>query len=404
MVYIAFSLFLFDLTAPSKQSVFPNNGNILKKKARTTILSVLTKRQTQEKFFLGEEKTDGRCEEQNSNVSTMKPSLQQPKWSTEAMIVDLGSTGSVSSQTPSYSETTRSSRSSSHFVTSDQNFPTSQSTDKVSGVKSIMQGKASSSVVEGRRANVEQTGLDTLDGSPRVSRIRSRWPPWYTDENRMGKSTQSLGERRDSAPKHSVSFPADITEAMVVSMSPSYTIMKDVTPNGSPTSPKSVIDSVMVPIPFQVQDQQQSSSTEQQSDVCVPFQVIENKERVCILPSLDNQSLPSSLPSDPTAEAEVRTASIPIIQESKTMSLNSLSVSKSTTTIRDTEGDSFSAINELSVCQTSLPTESFSFLSPDGDKGVSQDSADGGVVKKFRARSSSPSSTEGKRKALKGTY
>lgn len=386
--------------APSKPSVFPHNGNIIKKKARSTILSVLTKRQTQEKFLLGD-KTDGQRDEQNGNVITSKPFSPEPKWvASEAMIVDLEPTGSGNSQTLRYSDTTQPTYQPAAL---DQNKLTPS---KVPVTRSIsLQSKFLSSNTEGEKANHQRAERDELNGGTKVSKICARWPPQKADENWMGKNTHSLCQRRHSAPKH-LSWPATDIEPMVVSMSPSYASVKDISPTSSPTSTKSVNDSVKVSIPFQVQGQQQSPRVEQQSDawassvsVCVPFQVNENGESVPISPFANKKSLPSSSPRDSIAEADTREVSISMIKESNlTMSPNSQHVVKSSTTAQQTEGDSFSAMNKMSPSQPSLPKGNTSLLTPDDGKGVSRDMADAGVVNKPRAISSPPSPSQGKRK------
>lgn len=407
--------FFFALAGPSKQSVFPSSGNILKKKARTTILSVLTKRQAQEKLFLGE-KTDGR-EQQNSTVSSLDPSLQVPKWSSEAMIVDLATDleksksqrpGSVEANSLSY-----------HIGHSNQNWPSSNSNDKVSEVKSNEQNdQLLSSVVDGRQtlenSVVEQAGLDIYEENTKENELSSRMPlaqPLYPD---MGQSTQSLGERRDFAPRHlSCSAQAtevsDVSHAMVVSMSPSYTCVKDITPS-SPLSPKIVSDSVKVSIPFQVHGQQQSSRPEQQShawsssvSICVPFQVNENGAGVSALPSFDNQLLPTTLVDRQTSEQVGRITSVPILQEPlNSPRSNSMSVSESPIVERNTENTYPSAVNKMSSCEPSRPMKSSPLLSADVDKSVSaQDRTDG---KAFTKPQSQYSPGTGKRKLLKGSY
>ena len=270
---------LFVLAAPSKQSVFPNNGNILKKKARSTILSVLSKRQTQEKLFLGE-RPDVR--NQNSSFGSSEPTLDQTKWPSEATKVDLASTkpnpqrlSSVGVNGPSYQDT-----------------PSNQgwaSPDSINNEQDYFSARA----VE--RAEVTQAGLDVLDGNAKVGKLSSRWPPQPRNPDSEG---ESLGWRRASAPKL-LSCPPEMEragqgpEAKVVSMSPSYTSVKDII-RDTPSSPKSEVDSVKVSIPFQVQSQspQQAAKPEQRSDawsssvsICVPFQVNENGDGVSVLPS-----------------------------------------------------------------------------------------------------------------------
>lgn len=271
---------LFVIAAPSKQSVFPNNGNILKKKARSTILSVLSKRQTQEKLFLGE-RSDGR---QNSSVGASESTLHQPS---EAMIGDLTSTR-PNPHRPSYA------------VVKSQTYqlaPSNEGSDSidswVSQVQANEQGKLSSRVVDA--SNVAQArGLDVLDGDAKVGKISSRWPPQARHPDSDG---DSLGWRRASAPKH-LPCPSEMesavrgSDAMVLSMSPSYTSVKDITQD-TPLSPKSESDSVMVSIPFQVQGQKQpAEKPDQRCDawsssvsICVPFQVNENGDGVSVLPS-----------------------------------------------------------------------------------------------------------------------
>ena len=288
-----FSRFAF--TASSKQSGFPSNGNILKKKACNTILSVLSKRQSQEKLFLGE-RSDGH---QNSSVSSSEPSLQQTKWPSEAMIVDLNSTkanpqwpGSVSVKSQSHP-----------FATPSQAWISSDSNSRVSQVKKNEQDNISSRVVE--TTNVAPAGLDALDGNTKIGKLSSRWPP---QSQYLDSDGESLGWRRASAPKH-VSCPQEMesavqgSEVMVVSMSPSYTSVKDIT-RDSPKSPKFESDSVKVSIPFQVQGQTQQSvkGDQQRSDawsssvsICVPFQVNENGDGVSVLSSEPSVPLASSL-------------------------------------------------------------------------------------------------------------
>lgn len=368
---------------------------------------MLTKRQTQEKFLLGD-KTDGQRDEQNGNAITSKPFSPEPKWvASEAMIVDLEPTGSGNSQTLRYSDTTQPTYQPAAL---DQNKLTPT---KVPVTRSIsLQSKFLSSNTEGEKANHQRAERDELNGGTKVSKICARWPPQKADENWMGKNTHSLCQRRHSAPKH-LSWPATDIEPMVVSMSPSYASVKDISPTSSPTSTKSVNDSVKVSIPFQVQGQQQSPRVEQQSDawassvsVCVPFQVNENGESVPISPFANKKSLPSSSPRDSIAEAGTREVSISMIKESNlTTSPNSQHVVKSSTTAQQTEGDSFSAMNKMSPSQPSLPKGNTSLLTPDDGKGVSRDMADAGVVNKPRAISSPPSPSQGKRKiSSKGMY
>lgn len=368
---------------------------------------MLTKRQTQEKFLLGD-KTDGQRDEQNGNAITSKPFSPEPKWvASEAMIVDLEPTGSGNSQTLRYSDTTQPTYQPAAL---DQNKLTPT---KVPVTRSIsLQSKFLSSNTEGEKANHQRAERDELNGGTKVSKICARWPPQKADENWMGKNTHSLCQRRHSAPKH-LSWPATDIEPMVVSMSPSYASVKDISPTSSPTSAKSVNDSVKVSIPFQVQGQQQSPRVEQQSDawassvsVCVPFQVNENGESVPISPFANKKSLPSSSPRDSIAEADTREVSISMIKESNlTTSPNSQHVVKSSTTAQQTEGDSFSAMNKMSPSQPSLPKGNTSLLTPDDGKGVSRDMADAGVVNKPRAISSPPSPSQGKRKiSSKGMY
>ena len=368
---------------------------------------MLTKRQTQEKFLLGD-KTDGQRDEQNGNVITSKPFSPEPKWvASEAMIVDLEPTGSGNSQTLRYSDTTQPTYQPAAL---DQNKLTPS---KVPVTRSIsLQSKFLSSNTEGEKANHQRAERDELNGGTKVSKICARWPPQKADENWMGKNTHSLCQRRHSAPKH-LSWPATDIEPMVVSMPPSYASVKDISPTSSPTSAKSVNDSVKVSIPFQVQGQQQSPRVEQQSDawassvsVCVPFQVNENGESVPISPFANKKSLPSSSPRDSIAEADTREVSISTIKESNlTTSPNSQHVVKSSTTAQQTEGDSFSAMNKMSPSQPSLPKGNTSLLTPDDGKGVSRDMADAGVVNKPRAISSPPSPSQGKRKiSSKGMY
>ena len=274
------------LIGPSKQSVFPNNGNILKKKARGTILSVLSKRQTQEKQFLGE-RSEG---QQNSSIGSLEPALQQAKWPSEATMVNPPTT----KPKPQRPVPVRSQ--SYHFAPPSQPWNSSHSNNRVSQQDII----ASSRHVETH--NIARTGLDVLDGNSNVGKLSSRWPPQprYPESDRG-----SLGWRRASAPKH-LSCPPDMktavqnSDAMVVSMSPSYTSVKDITQE-TPMSPKFESDSVKVSIPFQVQSQnQQPIQPSQASDawsssvsICVPFQVNENGDSVSLLshePSLQADS------------------------------------------------------------------------------------------------------------------
>ena len=282
----------FASTASSKQSVFPSNGNILKKKARNTILSVLSKRQSQEKLFLGERS------DQNSSVSSSEPSMQQTKWPSEAMIVDLNSTKSNPQWPSSASLRSQSQR----FSPPSQAWISSDSNSRVSQVKTNEQDNISSRVVE--TTNVAPAGLDALDGNTKIGKISSRWPP---QPRYPESSDEPLGWHRASAPKH-LSCPPEIesavqgSEVMVVSMSPSYTSVKDITQD-TPKSPKFESDSVKVSIPFQVQGQPQLSVKEdQRSDawsssvsICVPFQVNENGDGVSVLSSEPSVSLASSL-------------------------------------------------------------------------------------------------------------
>lgn len=262
---------------PSKQSVFPNNGNILKKKARSTILSVLSKRQTQEKQFLGE-RSEG---QQNNSISSLEPALQQAKWPSEAMMVNPPST----KPKPQRSVPVRS-----------QSYQFAPPSQAWTSQQDII---ASSRHVETQ--DIARTGLDVLDGNSNVGKLSSRWPP----QPRYPVSDRgSLGWRRTSAPKH-LSCPSDMetalqnSDAMVVSMSPSYTSVKDITQE-TPMSPKFESDSVKVSIPFQVQSQNQKPiQPSQTSDawsssvsICVPFQVNENGDSVSLL------SHEPSLPAD----------------------------------------------------------------------------------------------------------
>ena len=370
---------------------------------------MLTKRQTQEKFFLGE-KNDGRPQ-QNSAVSSSGPSVQHPKQHSEGMIVDLSSTkpksqrpSSVVVKSPSY-----------HFETPNQNCPPSHSSDKCSEVKSNEQDKLLPHYVEDWQvpgnADLEEAGLDNVKEDTTGSRSSSKLSSQSLDRGRTEQSTQSLSKRRDFAPRH-LPCPeqsakiSDGSQAMVVSMSPSYTCTKDITPS-SPLSPKLVSDSVMVSIPFQVHGQQPSSRPEQRSDawsssvsVCVPFQVDENGAGVSLLTSFDNQPRSTSLLDKPTTEALVLAGSVPFLQETpKLQSSNSVSVSESLTKERKTEKTSSSAMNDIISSESSLPVESSSFVCPDGDKGASQDMTDGRAAAKPRVY---PSLTPDKRKLFKG--
>jgi len=401
----------FALAAPSKQSAFPSNGNILKKKARTTILSVLNKRQTQEKFFLGE-KNDGR-EQQNSAISSLEPSVLDAKRYSEGMIEDLPPTKSKSqrptsvvAKSPSY-----------HFETPNQNCPTSYSNDKCSEVKSNEQNKLLSHHVEDWQvlgnADMEQAGLDDVEEDSKVSKSSSKMSSQPLDRSRAELTTQTLSKpRRDFAPRHlpcaeQSAKISDGSHAMVVSMSPSYTCTKDITPS-SPLSPKLVSDSVMVSIPFQVHGQQPFSRPQQQStawsssvSVCVPFQVNENGAGVSVLSSFDNQLLSTSVLDKQTTEALVQAGSVPLLQETpKLQSWNSVSVSESLTEKRNTEKTSSSAVNETISSEPSIVVErSSAFVCPDGDKDVSQDTTDGRAATKPRVH---PSPSPDKRKLFKG--
>lgn len=377
------------LAASSKQSAFPSNGNILKKKARTTILSVLNKRQTEEKFFLGE-KNDGR-EQQNSSVSSSGPSVQQSKRFSKGMTVGLSSTKSKSQRpssvivkSPSY-----------HFETPNQNCSSSNSSDKGSEVRLNEHDKLLPHNVEDWQVlHVEQAGLDIVEQETKRSKTSSKLSCQPLDRGLMEQSPQSFSKRRDFAPRH-LPCPEqsakinDGSHAMVVSMCPSYTCTKDITPS-SPLSPKLVSDSVMVSIPFQVHGEQPSSRPEQQSDawlssvsVCVPFQVHENGAGVPVLPfQFDNQPLATSLHDKQTTEALVHTGSVPFLQETpKLQSSNSVSVSESLSKDKKTENTS-SAMNKMISSEPSLPVECSSFVCPDNDNGVSQDMTDGRAATK----------------------
>lgn len=391
---------LFGLAAPSKQSAFPSNGNILKKKARTTILSVLNKRQTQEKFFLGE-KNDGR-EQQNRFVSSSGPSVQHLY--SEGMVVDLSSTKSKSQRSSSVVVNGQN----YPFETSNQNCAPSHSSDKCSDVKSNEQDHYVEDWQVLGNADVEQAGFDNVEEDTKGSKSSSKLSFQPPDRGRTEQSTQSISKRRDFAPRH-LPCPEqgakirDGSHAMVVSMSPSYTCTKDITPS-SPLSPKLVSDSVMVSIPFQVHGQQPSSRPEQQSDawsssvsVCVPFQVDENGAGVSVLPCFDNQPLSMSLLDRQTAKALENAGSIPLLQETpKSQSSNSVRVSELLTKDRKTEKTSSSAMNEII---SSEAVESSSFVCPDRDKGVSQDVADGRTATRPRVH---PSHSPDKRKLIKG--
>lgn len=325
---------------------------------------------------------------------------------------DLASTKSKSQRPGSHVEAKSLSY---HFETPNQNWPSSNSNDQVLKVKSNEQnGELSSRVVDGGQVlAVEQAGLDIFDENTKGSKLSSRLPPQplYPDRDRSDQSTQSLGKRRDFAPRH-LPCPAqatdDVSHAMVVSMSPSYTSVKDITPS-SPLSPKSVSDSVKVSIPFQVHGQQQSSRPEQQShvwsssvSVCVPFQVNEDGACVSVLPSFDNQLLSTSLLDKQTTEQVARATSVPFLQEPlDSLNSNSVSVTESPTMERNTENAYSSATNKMSSSQPSFPIKSSSFLSPDDGKGVSQDTTDGGPSTKPRSHSTP---TTDKRKLLKGRY
>ena len=399
IVHNTFSL--FGLAVPSKQSTFPSNGNILKKKARTTILSVLNKRQTQEKFFLGE-KNDGR-EQQNRVVSSSGPASVQHLYS-EGIVVDLSSTKSKSQRPSSVVVNSQN----YPFVTTNQNCPPSHSSDKCSEVKSNEQDHYVEDWQVLGNADGEQAGLGNVEEDTKGSKSSSKLSFQPLDRGHAEQSTQSISKPRDFAPRH-LPCPEqgakirDGSHAMVVSMSPSYTCTKDITPS-SPLSPKLVSDSVMVSIPFQVHGQQPSSRPEQQSDawsssvsVCVPFQVDENGAGVSVLPSFDNQPLSTSLLDRQTTKALENVGSIPLLQETpKSQSSNSESVSELLTKERKTEKTSSFAMNEI---MSSEPVESSSFACPDDDRGVSQDVADGRTATRPRVH---PSHSPDKRKLIKG--
>ena len=297
-----------------------------------------------------------------------------------------------------------------HFETPNQNCPSSNSCDKGSEVKLNEHDKLLPHYAEDCQVlDMDQAGLDIVEQDTKGSKTSSKLP--YQPLDRGGierQSTQSLTKRRDFAPRH-LPCPEqsakinDRSHAMVVSMSPSYTCTKDITPS-SPLSPKSVSDSVMVSIPFQVHGQQPSSRPEQQSDawsssvsVCVPFQVDENSAGVFVSPSqFDNQPLPTSLLAKQTTEVLVHAGSVPFLQETP----KSQSVSESLTKERKTEKTS-SAMNKIISSELSLPVESSSFVCPDDDKGVSQDRTDGRVSTKPRVQ---PSPTPDKRKLFIGRY
>lgn len=395
----------FSLVAASKQSVFPSGGNILKKKARNTLLSVLTKRQAQEKFFLGD-KTDGR-EQQNSTVSSVEQSLHQPKWSSEAMIVDLGADTASTKSKPQRPEPVEAKSLSYYpFETSNQKWASLTSNGKVSRAKSDEQiDEKSTHVVE--NAVLQQD----LEQNTNESKLSSGLPPGalYLDRGQKDPSLQSLGNRRNFAPRH-LPCPedGDVSQAMVVSMSPSYTSVKDITPS-SPLSPKSVSDSVKVSIPFQVHGQQQSSRQEQEPShvwsstvsVCVPFQVNEHGASVPVACSFDNQLPLTSLLDEQTTQQVPRTSSVPFLQEPLN-SPSSSTVSVSAPTMKsDTENAYSSAMDKMSSSEPLFQTKSSSFLSPDDVETPSQDMTDGGLSTKPRSHSSP---APGKRKPLKGGY
>lgn len=330
------------------------------------------------------------------------------------MIVDLSSTKSES-QRPSSVEVKSQSY---HLETPNQNCPSSNPSDKGSEVKSNEQDKLSPHYVEDRqvlgKVDIEQAGIDIVKQDTKESKSSSKLPSQPLYRGRTEQSTQSLSKRRDFAPRHlpcpeQTAKISDGSHAMVVSMSPSYTCMKDITPS-SPLSPKLVSDSVKVSIPFQVQGQQQSSRPEQQShawsssvSVCVPFQVNENGAGVSVLPSFDNQPLPTSLLDKETTEVLVHAGSVPFLQQApKSPSSNSVrSVSESPTKERKTEKTFSSAMNKITSSEPSFPVESSSFVCPDGDKDVSHDMTDGRAATKPRVH---PSPTPDKRKLLKGWY
>lgn len=256
----------------------------------------MSKRQTQEKFFL-EEKAD---DYQNSSVNSSELTSQKTKWPSEAMVVDLATTKPAAQRPTSFAVKSQSYH---QFAPPNQSWASLGSDDRpseVSEVKASEQGNFSSRNAE--TTYVGQTGLDAVDGSRNVAKISSRWPPQQKYE--------SLGWRRGSAPKH-LSCPPEIETAVkvsdtkVVSMSPSYTSVKDITPD-SPRSPKFETDSVRVSIPFQVQGHQSQPAKlnhgtyawSSSVSICVPFQVNENNEGVSVLPpsgpSLPVESSPAA--------------------------------------------------------------------------------------------------------------
>lgn len=272
--------------ATLKPSVFPNNGNILKKKARSTILSVLSRRQSQEKLFL-DEKPAGN---QHSSLSSSEPGSQETKLASQAVIVDLN----ASKPNPQRPSSVAVRRQSLQLAPSKEVRTSSDSTNKVSQVDSaIGQEKCISSRTVVDSSNVTQTGLDSLDNNGNIGKLGSRWPPPRNPDIKG----ESLGLRRVSAPKH-LFFPPEVevtkpeSDVMVVSMSPSYISVKDITQD-TPSSPRFESDSVKVSIPFQVQGQsQQPEKADHGTDpwsssvsVCVPFQVDENGASVTLLSS-----------------------------------------------------------------------------------------------------------------------
>lgn len=242
----------------------------------------MSKRQTQEKFFL-EEKAD---DYQNSSVNSSELTSQKAKWPSEAMVVDLATTKPAAQRPTSFAVKSQSYHQLAPPNQSWASLGTDDRSSEVSEVKASEPGNFSPRNAE--TTFVGQTGLDAVDGSRNVAKISSRWPPQQKYE--------SLGWRRGSAPKH-LSCPPEIETAVkvsdtkVVSMSPSYTSVKDITPD-SPRSPKFETDSVRVSIPFQVQGHQSQPAKLNQGtyawsssvSICVPFQVNENNEGVSLLP------------------------------------------------------------------------------------------------------------------------
>lgn len=248
---------------------------------------MLSRRQSQEKLFL-QEKPD---ENQHNSLSSTEPVLQETKSASEALLVDLDSSKPYRQRPSSFALGSQSVQ----LASAKHGLASSDSTSKVHQVNHASGLESSvSSLKIGASNNVTHTGRDVLDKNTNMGKLSSRWPPPRNTDN----EGESLGRRRASAPKH-LSCPPDMDltkqdpEVMVVSMSPSYISVKDITQD-NPSSPRVQSDLVKVSIPFQVQGQQnqQSEKPAQGSDlwsssvsVCVPFQVNENGDSVTLLSS-----------------------------------------------------------------------------------------------------------------------